>query len=68
MNDVELVHYVSPDRGVAPEVVYAEDNPLWILAGLLIAGALLAIVAVLGVFYLAGLWAAHRIAQWAEAR
>ena len=67
MSNVEIVHYVSPDHEVLP-VVYAEDNPLWILAGLLIAGALLVIVAVLGAFYLAGLWAARRVEAWAEGR
>ena len=66
VSDVELVHYV--DRGVTPEVVYAEDNPLWVLAGLLIMGALLVVVAVLGAFYLAGLWAARRVDRWVEER
>ena len=67
MSDVEIVHYVSPDHDVLP-VTYVEDNPLWILAGLLIAGALLAIVAVIGVLYLAGVWAAGRVERWAEGR
>jgi hypothetical protein len=67
MSDVELVHEVSPDRG-AFDVVYAEDNPLWILAGLVIAGALLVIIGVLGAFYLAGVWLAGRVGRWAEGR
>jgi hypothetical protein len=63
--DVELVHGVGPDRG-AFDVVYAEDNPLWVLAGLLVAVALALIIAVLGAFYLAGLWLAGRVERWAK--
>jgi hypothetical protein len=57
---------VSDDRGTF-DVVYAEENPLWILAYLLIEVALLA-VAVLGAFYLAGLWLARRLDRWVEER
>jgi hypothetical protein len=58
---------VSDDRGTF-DVVYAEENPLWILAYLLIEVALLAVVAVLGAFYLAGLWLARRLDRWVEER
>jgi hypothetical protein len=50
------------------DVVYAEDNPLWILVGLLIMVALLVIVAILGIAYLAGLFVARRIERWVEER
>jgi Tfp pilus assembly protein FimT len=50
------------------DIVYAEDNPLWILAGLLVAVALLAIVAVLGAFYLVGVWLSRRLDRWVEDR
>jgi hypothetical protein len=50
------------------EIVYAEENPLWLLAGLLIEVALLAIVTFLGAFYLAGLWLARRLDRWIEER
>ena len=58
---------MSDDRGTF-DVVYAEENPLWILAYLLIEVALLAVVAVLGAFYLAGLWLARRLDRWVEER
>ena len=56
---------MSDDRGMF-DVVYAEDNPLWVLAGLLIAGALLVIVVVLGAFYLTGLWVSRRVDPWVD--
>jgi hypothetical protein len=49
-------------------VVYAEENPLWLLVYLLIMVALFAIIAFLGAFYLAGLWLARRLDRWVEAR
>ena len=67
MSDVEIVHYLSHDHDVLP-VVCSEDNPLWVLVGLLIAGALLLILGALALCYLAGVWLAGRVGRWAEAR
>jgi hypothetical protein len=50
------------------EIVYAEDNPLWILFGLLLLIPLLAIILFLGACYLAGLGLARLIERWLEAR
>lgn len=68
MTEVEVVHhYVHADPEVLP-VVYAEDNPLWILVGLLLTGAVLVIIGVLATFYIAGVWLARRVERWAEGR
>jgi hypothetical protein len=67
MSDVEVVHYVSADREILP-VAYVEDSVGWVVVGMLVAVALAVIVAVLAVFYLAGVWAAGRVGLWAEGR
>lgn len=58
---------MSDDKGTF-DIFYAEENPLWLLAYLLIAVALLAIVAFLGAFYFAGLWLSRRLDRWVEER
>jgi len=50
------------------DVVYAEDNPLWIVAGAMLAIGLFAVILVLGAFYLAGLGLARLFDRWREAR
>jgi hypothetical protein len=50
------------------DIVYAEENPLWILFYFVIMVGVLAVLLVLGAFYLLGVWGANRIERWANER
>ena len=49
-------------------ITYTEDSVWWWIAGWLLMIAVVLIIAVLSVFYLAGAWLAGRIERWIEGR